>query len=298
MEEGGFERRGEIFDREVGLKLKREMRLVTLTDNSVGLRSGVLAEHGFSAYLEVGGFRLLFDAGQTYAAPRNADLLGIDLAGVPIALSHGHYDHTGGLVNLLKSTGPVPIYAHPEVFASRYTRRGGALRQIGIPFERGDLEEMGARFDLSREAWEISSGVWLTGEIPQSVDFEVPSEDLVVVSEEGEIVVDPIRDDQALVVVLEEGIFVILGCAHSGMISTLIHAQRVTGVERILGVAGGTHLGYGGEERLAETIAALRTFEIEILAPSHCTGFAAASALAAEFPGRFVENCVGTQIVL
>jgi 7,8-dihydropterin-6-yl-methyl-4-(beta-D-ribofuranosyl)aminobenzene 5'-phosphate synthase len=82
------------------------------------------------------------------------------------------------------------------------------------------------------------------------------------------------------------------------MISTLLHAQRVTGVERILGVAGGTHLGYGGEERLKETIAALRSFEIEILAPSHCTGSAAASALSAQLPDRFIYNCVGTKIVL
>jgi len=278
--------------------LRREMRFVTLVDNSAGLRRGVMAEHGFSAYLEFGGYRLLFDAGQTFAATRNADLLGIDLSGVPIALSHGHYDHTGGLSALLARTGPVPVYAHPEVFASRYSRREGALRQIGIPLDRGDLEEMGAAFDLSRQAREISPGVWLTGEIPRAVDFEAPSEDLVVVSEDGEIEVDPIADDQALILVLKRGLFVILGCAHSGMISTLLHAQRVTGVERILGVAGGTHLGYGGEERLKETIAALRSFEIEILAPSHCTGSAAASALSAQLPDRFIYNCVGTKIVL
>lgn len=274
------------------------MRLVTLTDNSVGLRRGVLAEHGFSVYLEFEGYRLLFDAGQTYAASRNADLLGIDLAAVPVALSHGHYDHTGGLPGLLERTGPVPVYAHPEVFVSRYTRRGGALRQIGIPYDRGYLEEMGAAFDLSRKEREIYPGVWLTGEIPKTTKYEAASEDLVVVSEDGKIEVDPIADDQALVLVLKRGLFVILGCAHSGMINTLVHAKRVTGVETVLGVAGGTHLGFGGEERLAETIAALRSFEIEILAPSHCTGFAAASALAAEFADRFVENCVGTKIVL
>ena len=278
--------------------MKREMRLVTLTDNSAGLRSGVLAEHGFSIYVEFADYRLLFDAGETTTSVTNADALGIDLSGVPIALSHGHYDHTGGLSALLARTGPVPVYAHPEVFASRYSRREGALRQIGIPLDRGDLEEMGAAFDLSRQAREISPGVWLTGEIPRAVDFEAPSEDLVVVSEDGEIEVDPIADDQALILVLKRGLFVILGCAHSGMISTLLHAQRVTGVERILGVAGGTHLGYGGEERLKETIAALRSFEIEILAPSHCTGSAAASALATQLPDRFIYNCVGTKIVL
>ena len=278
--------------------LDREMRLVTLADNSAGLRRGVLAEHGFSAYLEVGDDRLIFDAGQTGTAVDNARALGIDLAGVSIALSHGHYDHTGGLRRLLEATGPVPVRAHPDVFMSRYSRRGGALRQIGIPFRREDLEGMGARFEFSRGAQEIFPRVWLSGEVPRAAEFEGPSEDLVVVSEEGEIVVDPIRDDQALIVVLERGIFVLLGCAHSGMISTLVHAKKVTGCDRVLGVAGGTHLGFGGGDKLPRTIEALRGFDLEVLAPSHCTGFSAAAALAAEFPGRFVENSVGTEIIL
>lgn len=280
------------------MKLKGEMRLVTLAENSAGLRRGVLAEHGFSAYLELGDSRVIFDAGQTTTAVSNARALGIDLEGVPIALSHGHYDHTGGLASLLEKTGPVPVYAHPDVFVSRYTRRGGVLRQIGIPFRRGDLEAAGARFQLSRRAEEIFPGLWLTGEVPRIAGFEGRSEDLVVVSEGGEIVVDPILDDQALIAVLERGIFVLLGCAHSGMISTLLHAQRVAGVERILGVAGGTHLGFGGGDKLPRTIEALRSLDLEVLAPSHCTGFAAASALAAAFPDRFVENSVGTEIIL
>jgi len=278
--------------------LRSEMRLVTLTDNSVGLQSGILAEHGFSAYVEVGDYKLIFDAGETATSVSNARVLGIDLGAVPIALSHGHYDHTGGLLSLLAKTGPVPVYAHPDVFASRYSQRRGVLRQIGIPFKREDLEGMGASFDLSRTAREVHPGVWLTGEVPKTTKFEAASRDLVVVSDEGEISVDPIADDQALILVLKRGLFVLLGCAHSGMINTLLHAKMVTGVEKVVGVAGGTHLGFGGEERLKETISALRSFDLEILAPSHCTGFAAASALAAEFPDRFVENCVGTEIVL
>jgi len=278
--------------------LKPEMRLVTLSENSAGLRREVLAEHGFSAYLEFGGHKIIFDAGQTTTSVHNASVLGIDLLGVPIALSHGHYDHTGGLASLLEETGPVPVYAHPEVFASRYSRREGALRQIGIPFDREDLVRMGARFDLSRKAREIFPGLWLTGEVPRWTDFEGASEDLVVLSDEGEVVIDPLLDDQALVLVLEKGLFVLLGCAHSGMINTLEHAKKVTGVDTILGVAGGTHLGFGGEEKLPKTIEALRGLDLEILAPSHCTGFAAASALMAEFPDRFVLNNVGTEMVL
>ena len=272
--------------------------MVTLSENSAGLRREVLAEHGFSAYVEFGDFRLIFDAGQTTTCVHNAEVLGIDLVGVPIALSHGHYDHTGGLARLLEKTGPVKVYAHPEVFVFRYSRRGGALRQIGIPFRKEELEDMGAEFNLSRRAREIHPGLWLTGEVPRIVEFEGADEDLVVLSEKGEIGVDPLLDDQALVLVLERGLFVLLGCAHSGMINTLEHARKVTGVETILGVAGGTHLGFGGEDKLPKTIEALRSLDIEILAPSHCTGFAAASALAAEFPDRFVLNSVGTEIVL
>jgi len=274
------------------------MRVVTLSENSAGLRREVLAEHGFSAYVEFGDFRLIFDAGQTTTCVHNAEVLGIDLVGVPIALSHGHYDHTGGLARLLEKTGPVKVYAHPEVFVFRYSRRGGALRQIGIPFRKEGLEKMGAKFDLSRREREIFPGLWLTGEVPRIVEFEGADEDLVVLSEEGEIGVDPLLDDQALVLVLERGLFILLGCAHSGMINTLEHARKVTGVDTILGVAGGTHLGFGGEDKLPKTIEALRGLDIEILAPSHCTGFAAASALAAEFPDRYISNSVGTEIVL
>jgi len=274
------------------------MRLVTLTENSAGLRREVLAEHGLSAYLEFGGRRLIFDSGQTTTAVHNARLLGVDLEGVPIALSHGHYDHTGGLLSLLEVTGPVDVYAHPDVFASRYSRREGVLRQIGIPFRREDLEEMGARFDLSRRGRELFPGLWLTGEVPRLAEFEEASEDLVVLSEEGEVMLDPLLDDQALVLVLERGLFVLLGCAHSGMINTLEQARKVTGEDVVLGVAGGTHLGFGGEDKLPKTIEALRRFDLEILAPSHCTGFAAASALAMEFPDRFIKNSVGTVIEL
>lgn len=226
--------------------MKPEMRVVTLCENSAGLRRELLAEHGFSAYLEFGGHKIIFDAGQTTTCIHNASVLGIDLVGVPIALSHGHYDHTGGLLSLLKKTGQVAVYAHPDVFASRYSRRGGALRQIGIPFRKEELEEMGAEFEFSRKAREIRPGLWLTGEVPRLTDFEGASENLVVISDEGEITADPILDDQALVLILERGLFVLLGCAHSGMINTLEHAKRVTGVDTVLGVAGGTHLGFGG----------------------------------------------------
>ncbi len=278
----------------------KDTTITCLCDNNVMLSSRLRGEHGISFLIERGTASVLFDTGQSFEVlSHNARVLEKDLSSITsLMLSHGHYDHTGGLLSLLAETGPVPVYAHPDIFASRYSQRRGVLRRIGIPFKREDLEGMGASFDLSRTAREVHPGVWLTGEVPKTTKFEAASRDLVVVSDEGEISVDPIADDQALILVLKRGLFVLLGCAHTGMINTLLHAKMVTGVEKVVGVAGGTHLGFGGEERLKETISALRSFDLEILAPSHCTGFAAASALAAEFPDRFVENCVGTEIVL
>ncbi|MHC1631506.1 MAG: MBL fold metallo-hydrolase [Methanotrichaceae archaeon] len=273
------------------------MKIVTLSENTANLTRGILGEHGFSVYVETADLKLIFDTGQTFTAVQNADVLGIDLKGLPIALSHGHYDHTGGLKSVLNKTGPTAIYCHPDVFAPKYSRRN-ELRYIGIPYTIEKLEESGARFDFSRKAREIAGGVWLTGEVPRETEFELPSQDLLVQTEDGKVIVDPLFDDQALVLELEEGLFVILGCAHSGMINTLNRAKKATGVDHIIGVVGGTHLGFGNEDRLPKTIEALKEYDLEILGASHCTGMKAASILAAEFGERFVFNNVGTVIEL
>ncbi|MDD3022198.1 MAG: MBL fold metallo-hydrolase [Alphaproteobacteria bacterium] len=273
------------------------MKLVTLSDNSVSLNRDLLGEHGFSIYLEINNFKLLFDTGQTFTAAHNAEVLKIDLKGVPVALSHGHYDHTGGLKNVLQKTGPTRVYGHPSLFSNKYSRRDD-LRYIGIPHSRSELEEMGAQFHLSRKPMEIFPHVILSGEIPRNSEFEGANQNLLVQTERGKLEVDPLLDDQALILNLKEGLFVILGCAHSGMINSLEHAKRTTGKERIIGVVGGTHLGFGGEDRLSKTIQSLKEYDLEILGASHCTGLKAASILAKEFGDRFIFNNVGTVIEL
>jgi len=274
-----------------------DAKIITLSENTAGLARGLLAEHGLSFYVEFGNSKLIFDTGQTFTAACNAKTLGLNLEGLLIALSHGHYDHTGGLECILEKTGPTTVYCHPDVFAPKYALREGQKRYIGIPFQKDDLEAMGARFDLAKNAREIMPGIWLTGEVSRVSDFENPSPDLVVEGEDG-LVVDPLWDDQALVLVLDRGLFVILGCAHSGMINTLEQAQRATGVDHIIGVVGGTHLGFGGEDKLPKTIVALKEYDLEILGASHCTGMKASSILSAEFGEKFIFNNVGTVIEL
>jgi len=276
------------------------IKVVTLSDNTAAMRFGILAEHGFSVYLEKEGTRLLFDTGQSISAAHNAKLLGIDLACVPVALSHGHYDHTGGLAGVLETTGPRTVFCHPDVFSAKYGELQGEIRPLGIPESREDLELLGAEFDISKQARQIGDGIWLTGEIPRINDYELPENYLLVMDPTKRV--DPLQDDQALVLETKLGLLIILGCAHAGLINTIEHAKKITGKEEIAGIVGGTHLGFpGGDKsagniRLAKTIQALQKYDIRLLAVSHCTGQEAAAMFFKEFGDSFVFNNAGTVI--
>ncbi|MBN1322791.1 MAG: MBL fold metallo-hydrolase [Methanotrichaceae archaeon] len=266
------------------------IRLVTISENSVMPKGGLLGEHGLSIYIEWDGFKLLFDTGQGRSAAHNASALGLDLCGTPIALSHGHYDHTGGLASLLKMTGPVDVFGHPDIFAAKY-RRDGSF--IGIPWTREYLESAGAFFALSKDPRELAPGIWLSGEIPRLEACEEPLGELMARSDDGTIARDPFHDDQALILETSNGLLVVLGCAHSGLINTIEHARRITGEDRLYGVIGGTHLAMADEDRLERTFEALQSMRPTLLAPCHCTGPEASCTLRQRFKDQFVFNQAG-----
>ncbi|RNC70699.1 MAG: MBL fold metallo-hydrolase [Desulfuromonadales bacterium] len=268
-------------------------RITILCDNTVGPLSGTIGEHGFAALVEWEGDALLFDTGQGDTLLRNAQRMAKDLHRVrQVVLSHGHYDHAGGLWQLLRICGGKEIFAHPGIFAPRYrVKDTGDALSIGIPYPEEFLIGQGARFSFSDRFREIGPGIFLTGEVPRTTPFEVG--DTGLYCDAAGCAVDPIRDDQSLVIRTERGLVLLLGCCHAGLVNTIEHAREATGVGEVHAVIGGTHLGFCGNAQLEETVKALRGYDVRKILGSHCTGFHAAARLAQEFPGRFQQACVG-----
>ncbi len=275
------------------------LRITTLSENTAGL-DNLLGERGLSILIETDEANILFDTGRSISASHNADILGINLSQVDkIVLSHGHYDHTGGLRQVLRRMRKeIEIIAHPDIWVAKYKRREGQeANYIGIPFHRQTLESLGAHFNLTTEPVRISGNIMTTGEIPMVTEYE-DIESYLVVKEGKRFKPDKLLDDQALIITTGAGLVVILGCAHRGIINTLYHARELTGVKAIDTVVGGCHLMDATEERVWQTIAALKELGVRRLGACHCTGLPASAIMAREFGDSFFFNNAGTVINL
>jgi len=272
------------------------IKATVLCENSVFHLPGALAEHGLSIYLETEAGNYLFDTGQGKAVINNSLLLKKDLRALEgIILSHNHYDHTGGLLSVLEARGGVDIFAHPEIFKESFNARGDSYRYVGIPYKQQLLESKGARFIFNNDWLEVAPGMFLSGEIPRNTEFELGDKDLVI-NEGDSYIHDIVLDDQSLIFTTRQGLFIVLGCAHAGIINILNFAIEKTGCEKIRAVIGGTHLGPVSEEQRETTIKMLKEFDIEKIGVSHCTGLKAAMALSREFGEKFFFCNVGTVV--
>jgi 7,8-dihydropterin-6-yl-methyl-4-(beta-D-ribofuranosyl)aminobenzene 5'-phosphate synthase len=275
-----------------------EVKITTLSENTAG--PGCLGEWGLCMFVEVDGKKILFDTGPGFSAVYNAHILGIDLATAEcIVISHGHYDHTGGLRDVLtRMRKKIDVYGHPDIWARKYGRMESSQeRYVGIPFPREALEAQGANFKLSPDSVTLAGGVMTTGCVPMTNDYEI-LEKYLLVKKNGELEQDNLDDDLAMVIDTDFGLVVILGCSHHGIVNTLQHVRKITGKDNIYAAIGGTHLVHASQDRLDRTASALLEMGVQYLGVSHCTGFAASAYLASVFGDRFFQNNAGTHLEL
>jgi 7,8-dihydropterin-6-yl-methyl-4-(beta-D-ribofuranosyl)aminobenzene 5'-phosphate synthase len=195
---------------------------------------------------------------------------------------------------VLQVRGQVEVHSHPDIFMERIWSCEGTTRYIGIPHSRKYLESLGAQFHFDRNFREIGHGVYLTGEIPRTHPFEKGDANMTAILPSGEnINPDPIHDDLSLVVDSDQGLIVVLGCAHAGMINILEYVCTRLQRDRIFAVIGGTHLGFADQQQFAQTLQMIDQFRIERIGVSHCTGLPNAARLYAKLKERFFFGTVG-----
>ncbi len=274
------------------------LRITVLAENTVH-QPGLLAEHGLAFWIEADHRRILFDTGQGIVLKHNADALGIDLASADdVVISHGHYDHSGGLALDDGFKWRAALYLHPEVFQDRYVKPADrSARSIG--WAGGPVDDLARRFASIIEtplATRVADGIWVTGRIPRATGFEDTGGPFYL--DEAGLHPDPINDDQAMYIETRRGLVILLGCGHSGAVNTLRYIAQLTALDRFYAVIGGMHLVASNEERIARTVSCLLDYHVQVVAPLHCTGLQATATLRNAWPQGFCQLSTGASFTV
>lgn len=270
--------------------------IAVLVENMAGNPS-VLGEWGLAYFIETGGHQILFDTGGGKTLLANAQAMGVDLSRIEaIVISHEHFDHTYGLEKTLEVCGPVDLFIHPEAFVTRYWKWGERVETHGMPIGRDQLKSRVRALHETTKPAAVCEGVMVTGQIPRITDFEDTGLKQIAFLDPEMKTFDTILDDQAIFFRVPEGVVIVLGCGHAGVVNTIEYVSELTGEDKIYAVIGGTHLVSASPERMEKTIAAFRQFGLQKIMLFHCTGVNAFAELAKAFPGQCSWPPAGSRV--
>ena len=272
--------------------------ITTLVENGQGEHLGLTCEHGLSFLIEKEGQSILFDTGKSDAFLKNATQLTLDpFRAETIILSHGHYDHSGGVPHFLNSSlrrKDVELVVHPHFFRAKYSTDGARTEFLGNGFTRGEVEAAKGHIRFAEPGVdEIGPGVFVIS----NFDKKHPEEQTnprFVFEERGQLVPDTFEDELMVAVETEKGLVLILGCAHPGIMN-MIDTVKNRLHQTIYAVIGGTHLVEADDQRMTSTVSYLKGLECAAIGVSHCTGPKAMAALE-KVDGRFFHNRTGSSL--
>ncbi len=262
------------------------MKITIIVDNYT-TKKDFIAEHGFSALVETGEQNILFDTGQGRALLHNLKIKNIDPKNIEIiVLSHGHYDHTGGIKNFSKKNNQFELFVHPAALYPKYQIIKEVKKSIGM---KTNLSGFNTKFYV--DPVEISPGIIYSGEIPKTNKWE-QEETMYYRKIKNKLENDPFQDDISLYIIADKGLVVLTGCAHSGIINIINHGMKITGINKLHGIIGGMHLKNASNKRIERTVQLIAGMNPEFVSISHCTGILPGM----EFVKKMGERVIFTEV--
>lgn len=275
-----------------------KLKITTLVENTKGEHLSLENEHGFSAYIEYDGCKILFDTGQSDNYIKNAEKLNIDLSKtMHVVLSHGHYDHSGGFRYFAEKYGnQFVLHVGKKFFLDKYAFDGVRWEYLGNDFDEQYLKEKEIHFVYTgSELEEIAPGAYLVSNFTRTTDFEKINKRFYIYKN-NEYIPDTFSDEISLVLDTEKGLVLIVGCSHPGIVNICETVKSKLG-KKIYGIIGGTHLVEASDEQIDLTFKYFEEMEIELMGLSHCSGQKAVEQ-ARKWKGKFFQNCTGAEIIL
>ena len=269
--------------------------ITIVVDNKAA--EGLVAEHGFALWIDSGERTILFDTGNKEALVPNCRKLNLNFSSLTdLVLSHGHYDHTGGVDSVMREAGPIQVYLHQAAMQPRYANGEEETKPVRMP-----AASMQSLWNVPDESihwlthpFKLSEGIGITGPISRLTEYEDTGGSFFY--DPWGKRPDPIEDDNALWLRSPEGLVVCVGCSHAGIVNTLRAITEITGETRIRSVIGGLHLLNASAERLYKTVDALNELDLQQLVGCHCTGDESLAYLSTHLNCEVVQGQAGYRL--